>query len=715
LNLLKLPLIIAALSTSLTVGAAQLLEKVESESGALLPQYTGLISVPFTGIAVYGNKDGVEHATAKLSNVPGVFRIDLKGASSDNSDAGVSVYIDSKKVGAIRFSGKTPTVQSLEFELTSANTAPNIRFILETDTGANDTFLDSYELYYVGKIPISSPPPPLPAVGAYYSHQYRNLFAEVGYSEPAISKKVNTAYDQLFHSASKDRINGEAILIDALDQTQDKGMAFVWDTGNNDVRSEGMSYGMMIAVQMNRQDDFNKIWAWANKYSLNTSGDMKGYFGWRKNTDGTNRDSNPAPDGEEYYVTALFFASNRWGDGNGIYNYRAEANKLLDNMIENGQTHYVDGKLVSFSLFDKTTGHILFSPFGEQHTDPSYHLPAFYELWALWASHNNDFWSKRASESRKFLKTAVNPTTGLNPDYANFDGSVVASTTQDHKVFYYDAWRTIGNAAMDYAWWKADEWQVTYAKTLHAFLKNEGVSSYSSLYTLEGKAYNQNKDHSPGLVGMNAMGALASDSPDASEFVKELWNTPTPKGEFRYYDGTLYMFSLLAASGNYKIYCPNNGCGTTNSSSSSAKSSSSNSRFSSVASSSAVSSSAVSSSAMSSSIMSSSPRSSSSLASSSKTSEYSSSAKSTASSTTSSSSEKSSNSSLAMSSLAGSSKQATSKSSLRSSSFSSVSVNSSMMASSASSTGGNTGGGGIDLGILLLLSSLAVFGIRQKQ
>ena len=40
----------------------------------------------------------------------------------------------------------------------------------------------------------------------------------------------------------------------------------------------------------------------------------------------------PAPDGEEYYAMALYFAAGRWGNGKGIYDYRAEADRLLTDM-----------------------------------------------------------------------------------------------------------------------------------------------------------------------------------------------------------------------------------------------------------------------------------------------------------------------------------------------------------------------------------------------
>ena len=41
----------------------------------------------------------------------------------------------------------------------------------------------------------------------------------------------------------------------------DKG--FILDTGSNDVRTEGMSYGMMISVQLDKQDEFDRLWRWS--------------------------------------------------------------------------------------------------------------------------------------------------------------------------------------------------------------------------------------------------------------------------------------------------------------------------------------------------------------------------------------------------------------------------------------------------------------------
>ena len=43
-------------------------------------------------------------------------------------------------------------------------------------------------------------------------------------------------------------------------------MAFIWAADSDDVRSEGMSYGMMIAVQMNLQPQFDRLWKFAKTY-----------------------------------------------------------------------------------------------------------------------------------------------------------------------------------------------------------------------------------------------------------------------------------------------------------------------------------------------------------------------------------------------------------------------------------------------------------------
>ncbi len=227
-------------------------------------------------------------------------------------------------------------------------------------------------------------------------------------------------------------------------------LAYVHDIHNSDVRSEGMSYGMMIAVQLNQKAEFDAIWNWARTYMYHdsTNSPAYGYFSWSVNTNGTPNDEMPAPDGEQYFAMSLYFASGRWGNGPGIYNYRAAADRLLDDMknraLISGAT--VTGRKTAGALFDPKYKMVRFTPDTNNwnHTDPSYQLPAFYELWALWGPKpDREFWSQAASTSRDFFQRNANPATALTPDYANFDGTPWAAQWNTNGVnFKYDAWRT---------------------------------------------------------------------------------------------------------------------------------------------------------------------------------------------------------------------------------------------------------------------------------
>jgi len=282
------------------------------------------------------------------------------------------------------------------------------------------------------------------------------------------------------------------------------------------------------------------------------SGQRKGYFAWLLDTSGNILDDDTASDGDEWIVMSLFFASARWGNGTGIFNYQAEAQAILDAML--GKAESSDSDTIITNMFNKTEKQVVFVPSGEadDFTDPSYHLPHFYELWARWADKNNLFWCEAANSSRKFLKKAAHPETGLCPDHAYFDGKPADKWNAGHKDFRFDAWRVAMNIAIDYEWFARDEWEVSQSNRMLDFFYAQGIAEYGNQYTLDGKALSG--AHSPGLVAMNAVACLASTNSNKTDFVRELWNTPILSGLYRYYDGLLYMLGMLSLSGNFKVY-----------------------------------------------------------------------------------------------------------------------------------------------------------------
>lgn len=387
--------------------------------------------------------------------------------------------------------------------------------------------------------PVLTPTP----LKSFQSGVYRNLFQEyLGQSDEAVQARLDAAWGQLFYG----RDDSQRVYYPVGED-----MAYIEDIGNADVRSEGMSYGMMIAVQMDKKEEFDRLWKWAKTYMYHADGPKKGYFAWHCTTDGEKLDTNPASDGEEWFVTALFFASARWGDGEGIFDYRAQAQEILGTMLHKGE----EGNAMATNMFDLETKQVVFVPNGRnaRFTDPSYHLPAYYELWARWAERDNEFWMDVAQTSREFFHTAAHPQTGLMPDYANFDGT--AYGTDEHADFRFDAWRTLSNVAVDYAWFAADPWQVEQSERVLDFLASQGIDSYPNQYSLDGEALSS--DHSTGLVSMTAVATLAASPEKGKPFVQALWDAEIPSGKWRYYDGLLYTLALLHVSGNFRIYSPN--------------------------------------------------------------------------------------------------------------------------------------------------------------
>ena len=468
------------------------------------------------------------------------YRMVVKGASSNSSTASVSVYIGGKKVGTVGFTGTTLSEQSLEFKMTDVTGKQEIKFLLETDNGSNDTYVNSYELYYIGDVkPL--PDAPIPAsVGAVSTGKYRNLFKELGYSDAEIDKKVESAWQKFFYGTDDERIYYPV----------GEDMAYIYTADTDDVRSEGMSYGMMICVQMDKQEEFDRLWKWAKTHMQHKSGEFKGYFAWQMNTNGTIKDNTPAADGEEYFATSLLFASARWGNGEGIYNYNKEAQEILKTMLHQAD----DGQGVN--MFNKEHKMPVFCPIGNAATfsDPSYHLPAFYEVWAREAEQDNDFWSEAAEASRQHFKDATNEKTGLGPDYSEYSGA--AKNEGNHGDFRFDAWRIAANIACDYAWWAQDDWATTHANRIQSFFYDQGVDSYGNQWQLDGK--NLSPDHSPGLVAMNATASLASSDKKSWSFLEDLWNISPTTGKYRYYDGCLYMMGLLHCSGKFRAYLSSN-------------------------------------------------------------------------------------------------------------------------------------------------------------
>ena len=373
--------------------------------------------------------------------------------------------------------------------------------------------------------------------------EYTNVFEKIGYGKEITDERLDIIFETLFYGTKDERIYHES----------GDDMGYMVDTGNIDVRTEGMSYGMMMCVQMDKKKEFDRIWKWAKTYMYMDDGENKGFFAWSCDLNGEKNAYGPAPDGEEYFAMALFFAAHRWGNGEGIFNYEKEAQIILHDMVHKGEK---DG--VGRSMFDRDNKMIRFIC-EVDFSDPSYHLPHFYELFAKWAAEEDrDFFKSAAKASREYLKKACHPDTGMSAEYAHYDGRPYDDDTTTwgrHDWYYSDAYRTIMNICLDYSWFKADEWEKSIAETFaDNFVNKIGFDNWNHIFMIDGTMLDENALHPTAIIATNAMTALASYNLNTEQCLKKFFDTPLRSGDRRYYDNCLYFFCFMALSGNYRIY-----------------------------------------------------------------------------------------------------------------------------------------------------------------
>jgi len=329
---------------------------------------------------------------------------------------------------------------------------------------------------------------------------YANLFVTVsGHTQAESDAKVASAWSTLFNPSGSGTIyyNGPG-----------SNESYVQDIYNNDVRTEGMSYGMTIAVQLNHQTEFDRLWSWVKNHMANGTGEIR----WKCSTSGSGCAGGGAPDGEEYFATALIFASHRWGDSTGPAKiaYSTEAKWVLDLI----RTKYFNSQY-----------HLIKFGSGSNNVDPSYVLPAFYEVWACFDTANADFWKESATAGRAYMQKVVD-SNGVCPYQASF-------TATSPQAANADSTRCPVNLMMDWNMFAKDPWQ-------------------RDTYAVKFGAYSSSRNNGGASVGCNSTLGFGLPASSGKAFVDKLWSTGVPSHD--YWNGVLYMLGMVHVSGNFRIW-----------------------------------------------------------------------------------------------------------------------------------------------------------------
>ena len=365
---------------------------------------------------------------------------------------------------------------------------------------------------------------------------YPNQFSRLGISDEQVLKRFQDCFHTIFFDPDEKFY---------ADVDEDSGCMI--DTGNVDARTEGMSYGMMMAVQMDRKDLFDKLWQFSMRYMFQKDGPYAGYFAWSVSPEGKHNAEGPAPDGEEYFAMALFMASARWGDGEGIFCYSGQAREILRHCLH--QDEMVPG---GRAMWDPENHLIRFVPEAD-FSDPSYHLPHFYSLFARLADpEDRPFWQKAAEASRAYIVQSAHPVTGMSPEYAEYDGTPRLMFGKPF-TYYSDAYRVAMNIALDTLWFGPREDTAQIASHLQDFFQGIPESELKA-YQLDGTPADEPAMHPVAITAVLAAASIASSSPAADKALLHFWNTPLRRGKRRYYDNCLYFFCLLMLAGCYQMY-----------------------------------------------------------------------------------------------------------------------------------------------------------------
>ena len=371
--------------------------------------------------------------------------------------------------------------------------------------------------------------------GSYYTGDYTSPFKTIlGKTDKDIQDKLDELWNHYFGGQNDKTVYYE-----------DRDGGYIVDINNNDIRSEGMSYGMMIAVQTDHKDEFKKLWNWAKSHLWHDPArGGNGYFSWQANRDGSTRDQGNAPDGEIYFMMSLLFAAHRWDDEN----YMKDAQTILKACWKgNGNSLYSEQSYIA--TFQPTDGNNTWG-------DASYSLPAFVDLFSRWSDTNKDKWKKATSATRDHIYKSANSQSGLCSDYSNFDGTPHYAFSDNSTKYAFDAIRCPMNYGMDYYLFGADaERQTKIAKVLTDFFEKDGYKH--GHFNWDGTSGYGN--FTIGQAGANAVATYALLKEDSyKDLVKKVlqkaWDSKPIVGSQRYYDGLVHYLAMLHLTGHFKIW-----------------------------------------------------------------------------------------------------------------------------------------------------------------
>lgn len=331
-----------------------------------------------------------------------------------------------------------------------------------------------------------------------------------------------------------------------------------------DAVSEGVGYGMLVALYANDQEHFNKMWETASEKMWQGS-----YHNWHMLANGVIPNSpeeggygeGAATDAEEDIALALIFAdklvsAGKWQAYTSPFlqkTYAEQAQKILDKMWESKQIRS-EGVVAPGADWG-----------GYDFVNPGYFSPAWYKIFAKFDKNDADRWTKAVDKSYEIISKSPGYSMGMVPDWMNPNGNWNSGDLGYNayfgtRAFFKDAIRILWRTAIDAVWFDESRAKEFLANALK-FINGKGGPSASNFYQIEKAGellpaddkwtefndqnnpdtWRYRREHSHLTVGMWATAAMAvGESADRIAFSEEM-------GKF--YEGRDYFGNAVDPTG----------------------------------------------------------------------------------------------------------------------------------------------------------------------
>lgn len=320
----------------------------------------------------------------------------------------------------------------------------------------------------------------------------------------------------------------------------------------NSTVSEGISYGMLMAVMMDDQASFDAFFRYAELWS-----NENGLMCWYIAADGSRAlGRGAASDADEDIAWALLLASQKWGGSGGLSaSYEALAVRQIARIYEFEVDH--DKWPDMFLPGDEWRGKNVFNP--------SYFAPYQYRAFGE-VTGNVAGWGRVVDRGYEILDRCLNEQNGnkengLVPAWCTFEGRPVEAFVGAEQNYQTDSARLPFRMALDWALCK-DPRAKHYLDKICSFFSAQGAAHIIDGYALDGTPCPDRKttDHGEGsavFVGCAAVAAMCdSKYQNLLDGAYERVKTGRLLARSRYYNHCWTVMTLLMLTGNFAHWPP---------------------------------------------------------------------------------------------------------------------------------------------------------------